>query len=76
MKTSFSTFNAWRDHFLFVAKAIYKSQVETGEIKGHYLIAVVGKCEEMMKRVTFARELETPIIMHDYLTSSFTGNTT
>jgi hypothetical protein len=27
----------WRDRFLFVAEAIYKSQAETGEIKGHYL---------------------------------------
>ncbi|KAJ4732288.1 Ribulose bisphosphate carboxylase large chain [Rhynchospora pubera] len=27
----------WRDRFLFCAEAIYKSQAETGEIKGHYL---------------------------------------
>ena len=26
----------WRDRFLFVAEAIYKSQAETGEVKGHY----------------------------------------
>ncbi|TYH52274.1 hypothetical protein ES332_D09G015200v1 [Gossypium tomentosum] len=32
-------FMRWRDHFLFCAEAIYKSQAETGEIKGHYLNA-------------------------------------
>jgi ribulose-bisphosphate carboxylase large chain len=30
----------------------------------------------MMKRATFARELGAPIIMHDYLSSGFTANTT
>ncbi|XLS74695.1 hypothetical protein HN51_031560, partial [Arachis hypogaea] len=29
----------WRDRFLFCAEAIFKSQAETGEIKGHYLNA-------------------------------------
>jgi ribulose 1,5-bisphosphate carboxylase large subunit-like protein len=28
-------FMRWRDRFLFVAEAIYKSQAETGEVKGH-----------------------------------------
>ncbi|XLS74421.1 hypothetical protein HN51_031286 [Arachis hypogaea] len=32
-------FMRWRDHFLFCAEAIFKSQAETGEIKGHYLNA-------------------------------------
>jgi ribulose-bisphosphate carboxylase large chain len=32
----------WRDRFLFCAEAIYKSQAETGEIKGHYLNATAG----------------------------------
>jgi ribulose-bisphosphate carboxylase large chain len=35
----------WRDRFLFCAEAIYKSQAETGEIKGHYLNATAGTCE-------------------------------
>jgi len=47
----------WRDRFLFCAEAIFKSQAETGEIKGHYLNATAGTCEEMMKKVVFAREL-------------------
>ncbi|KAM0932005.1 putative diacylglycerol cholinephosphotransferase [Dioscorea sansibarensis] len=34
-----------------------------------------GTCEEMMKRAVFARELEFPIVMHDYLTGGFTANT-
>ncbi|XP_062176109.1 putative uncharacterized mitochondrial protein AtMg00280 [Alnus glutinosa] len=55
-------FMRWRDRFLFCAEAIYKAQAETGEIKGHYLNATAGTCEEMMKRAVFARELGVPII--------------
>nr|ATL61296.1 ribulose-1,5-bisphosphate carboxylase/oxygenase large subunit [Rubia horrida] len=69
-------FMRWRDRFLFCAEAIYKSQAETGEIKGHYLNATAGTCEEMIKRAVFARELAVPIVMHDYLTGGFTANTT
>nr|YP_009862972.1 ribulose-1,5-bisphosphate carboxylase/oxygenase large subunit [Anthoceros punctatus]YP_009863062.1 ribulose-1,5-bisphosphate carboxylase/oxygenase large subunit [Anthoceros agrestis]QKD76428.1 ribulose-1,5-bisphosphate carboxylase/oxygenase large subunit [Anthoceros punctatus]QKD76518.1 ribulose-1,5-bisphosphate carboxylase/oxygenase large subunit [Anthoceros agrestis] len=67
-------FMRWRDRFLFVAEAISKSQAETGEIKGHYLNATAGTCEEMMKRAQFARELGMPIVMHDYLTGGFIVN--
>ncbi|KAK8563338.1 hypothetical protein V6N12_035487 [Hibiscus sabdariffa] len=69
-------FMRWRDRFLFCAEAIYKAQAETGEIKGHYLNATAGTCEEMMKRAACARELGVPILMHDYLTGGFTANTT
>jgi ribulose-bisphosphate carboxylase large chain len=69
-------FMRWRDRFLFCAEAIFKSQAETGEIKGHYLNATAGTSEEMLKRATFARELGAPIVMHDYLTGGFTSNTT
>jgi ribulose-bisphosphate carboxylase large chain len=69
-------FMRWRDRFLYVAEATFKSQAETGEIKGHYLNATAGHCEEMLKRAAFARELGAPIIMHDYLTGGFTANTT
>ncbi|THG10007.1 hypothetical protein TEA_024123 [Camellia sinensis var. sinensis] len=68
-------FMRWRDRFVFCAEAIYKAQAETGEIKGHYLNATAGTCEEMMKRAVFARELGVPIVMHDYLTGGFTANT-
>ncbi|KAF6137597.1 hypothetical protein GIB67_007455 [Kingdonia uniflora] len=68
-------FMRWRDRFLFCAEAIYKAQAETGEIKGHYLNATAATCEEMTKRAVFARELGVPIVMHDYLTSGFTANT-
>ncbi|KAJ6741235.1 RIBULOSE BISPHOSPHATE CARBOXYLASE [Salix purpurea] len=69
-------FMRWRDRFLFCAEALYKAQAETGEIKGHYLNATAGTCEDMMKRAIFARELGVPIVMHDYLTGGFTANTT
>ncbi|MFS7912240.1 putative ribulose-bisphosphate carboxylase [Helianthus anomalus] len=68
-------FMHWRDRFLFCAEAIYKAQAETGEIKGHYLNATAGNCEDMMKRAVFPRELGVPIVMHDYLTGGFTANT-
>ncbi|THU42105.1 hypothetical protein C4D60_Mb00t12490 [Musa balbisiana] len=68
-------FMRWRDRFLFCAEAIFKAQAETGEIKGHYLNATAGTCEEMMKRAICARELGVPIVMHDYLTGGFTANT-
>jgi ribulose 1,5-bisphosphate carboxylase large subunit-like protein len=59
-------FMRWRDRFYFTAEAIYKSQVETGEIKGHYLNATAGTCEEMMKRAACAKDLGLPIIMHGF----------
>jgi ribulose-bisphosphate carboxylase large chain len=69
-------FIRWRDRFLFVAEAIFKSQQETSEIKGHYLNATAASCEEILKRAQFAKELGVPIIIHDYLTGGFTANTT
>ncbi|PHU11561.1 Ribulose bisphosphate carboxylase large chain [Capsicum chinense] len=57
-------FMCWRDHFLFCAEAFFKAQNETGEIKGHYLNATIGICEEMMKRAIFARELGVLIKNH------------
>jgi ribulose-bisphosphate carboxylase large chain len=55
----------WRDRFLFCAEAIYKAQSETGEIKGHYLNATAGTCEEMFKRANYAAQIGVPIIMHE-----------
>ncbi|CAI9294936.1 unnamed protein product [Lactuca saligna] len=46
-----------------------------GEIKGHYLNATAGTCEEMMKMAIFSRELGVPIIIHDYLIGEFSANT-
>merc|ERR1711988_450485 len=68
-------FMRWRDRFLFCAEAIYRSQAETGEIKGHYLNATAATVEEMYKRAEYARDLGVPIVMHDYLTGGFTANT-
>jgi ribulose-bisphosphate carboxylase large chain len=68
-------FIRWRDRFLFVAEAIFKSQQETNEIKGHYLNVTAATCEEILKRAQFAKELGVPIIIHDYLTGGFTANT-
>ncbi|AGY56915.1 form I ribulose bisphosphate carboxylase large subunit [Gloeobacter kilaueensis] len=69
-------FMRWRDRFLFVQEAINKAQAETGEIKGHYLNVTAGTCEDMMERAEFAKEIGSPVVMHDYLTGGFTANTT
>jgi ribulose-bisphosphate carboxylase large chain len=69
-------FIRWRDRFLFVAEAIFKSQQETGEIKGHYLNVTARSCAEILRRAQLARELGVPIVIHDYLTGGFTANTT
>jgi len=45
----------WRDRFLFCAEAIYKAQSETGEVKGHYLNATAGNCEEMVQNLLLHR---------------------
>lgn len=68
-------FMRWRDRFLFVTEAIFKSQAETGEIKGHYLNCTAGNSEEMLNRAQCAKDLGAVIVMHDYLTGGFTSNT-
>jgi len=68
-------FMCWRDRFLFVAEAIYKSQAETREIKRHYLNCTARNCEDMIERADLVKELRMPILMHDYLTRVFTANT-
>jgi ribulose-bisphosphate carboxylase large chain len=64
-------FMRWRDRFLFVGEATYKAQAETGEVKGHYLNATAVTSEGMLFRAEVARDLEVPIIMHDYITGRY-----
>jgi ribulose-bisphosphate carboxylase large chain len=64
----------WRDRFLFVAEAIYKSQSETGEVKGHYLNAQLGLAKKCYS-VQNLQKTRCSIIMHDYITGGFTANT-
>ncbi len=61
-------FMRWRDRFLFCQEAIDKSEAETGERKGHYMNVTAPTIEDMFKRAEFAKELNTPIIMSDYIT--------
>ena len=44
------------------------AQQETGEVKGHYLNCTANTPEELYERAEFAKELDMPIIMHDYIT--------
>ena len=69
-------FMRWRDRFAFVAEGIFKSQAETGEIKGHYLNATAPDSEGMLLRAEVAKGFGVPIVMHDYLTGGYTANTT
>jgi ribulose-bisphosphate carboxylase large chain len=65
----------WRDRFLFVQDAIETAEAHTGERKGHYLNVTAPSPEEMYERAEFAKEIGSPIIMHDFLTGGLTANT-
>src|SRR5713101_6290991 len=56
-----------RDRFSFVMEAVRKAEEETGERKGHYLNVTAPDTEQMLERAEFAKELGSPIVMHDFL---------
>ena len=64
-------FMRWRDRYEFVMEAVLKAETETGERKGHYLNVTAPTVEQTFARAEFARDLGSPIIMHDYLTAGF-----
>jgi ribulose-bisphosphate carboxylase large chain len=68
-------FMRWRDRFTYVAEAVHQAQAETGERKGHYLNVTSPTVEDMYERAEFAKQLDMPIIMHDFLTAGFSANT-
>jgi len=69
-------FMRWRDRYEFVMEAVQKAEHETGERKGHYLNVTAADCESMLERAEFARELGSPIVMHDYLVGGLSAHTT
>jgi ribulose-bisphosphate carboxylase large chain len=69
-------FMRWRDRYLFVMEAVLKSEQETGERKGHYLNVTAPDCEQMLERAEFAREIGSPIVMHDFLVAGFAAHQT
>jgi ribulose-bisphosphate carboxylase large chain len=69
-------FMRWRDRFLFVMEAVRKAEAETGERKGHYLNVTAPDVEQMIERAETAKELGSPIIMHDYLVGGFAAHQT
>jgi ribulose-bisphosphate carboxylase large chain len=69
-------FMRWRDRYLFVMEAVKKAEVETGERKGHYLNVTAADCESMLERAEYAKELGSPIVMHDFLVGGFAAHTT
>jgi ribulose-bisphosphate carboxylase large chain len=68
-------FMRWRERFQFVMEAVQRAEAETGERKGHYLNVTAPTPEAMYQRAEFAKELDSPIIMHDFLTAGFCANT-
>jgi ribulose-bisphosphate carboxylase large chain len=69
-------FMRWRDRYQFVMEAVRKAENETGERKGHYLNVTAADTETMLERAEFARELGSPIVMHDFLVGGFTAHQT
>jgi ribulose-bisphosphate carboxylase large chain len=69
-------FMRWGDRYQFVMEAVHKAEQQTGERKGHYLNVTAPDCEQMLERAEFARQLGSPIIMHDFLVGGFTAHTT
>jgi ribulose-bisphosphate carboxylase large chain len=67
-------FMRWRARFDFVQEAIDKAEAETGERKGHYLNVTAPTSDQMMQRAEYAKEIGSPIIMHDYITGGWTAN--
>ena len=69
-------FMRWRDRYLFVMEAVRKAEEETGERKGHYLNVTAADCEQMLERAEYAKELGSPIVMHDFLVGGLAAHTT
>ncbi|MGH2994731.1 MAG: ribulose-bisphosphate carboxylase large subunit [Gaiellaceae bacterium] len=69
-------FMRWRDRYFFVMEAVRKAEEETGERKGHYLNVTAPDCEQMLERAEYAKELGSPIVMHDYLVGGLAAHTT
>jgi len=69
-------FMRWRDRYTFVMEAVRKAEQETGERKGHYLNVTAADVEQMLERAEFAKELGSPIVMHDFLVGGFTAHQT
>ncbi len=69
-------FMRWRDRYEFVMEAVNKAEHETGERKGHYLNVTAPDCEQMLERAEFAKEIGSPIIMHDFLVGGFSAHQT
>jgi ribulose-bisphosphate carboxylase large chain len=69
-------FMRWRDRYTFVMEAVGKAERETGERKGHYLNVTAADTEQMLERAEFAKELGSPIIMHDFLVGGLSAHQT
>ncbi len=69
-------FMRWRDRYSFVMEAVHKAEQETGERKGHYLNVTAADTEQMLERAEFAKELGSPIVMHDFLVGGLSAHQT
>jgi ribulose-bisphosphate carboxylase large chain len=69
-------FMRWRDRYEFVMEAVRKAERETGERKGHYLNVTAADTEQMLERAEYAKQLGSPIVMHDFLVGGFAAHQT
>ncbi len=69
-------FMRWRDRYTFVMEAVRHAEHETGERKGHYLNVTAPDVEQMLERAEYAKELGSPIVMHDFLVGGFAAHQT
>jgi ribulose-bisphosphate carboxylase large chain len=69
-------FMRWRDRYAFVMEAVRKAEAETGERKGHYLNVTAPDVEQMLERAELAKELGSPIVMHDDLVGGLSAQQT
>jgi ribulose-bisphosphate carboxylase large chain len=67
-------FMRWRDRYEYVMEAVHQAEGITGERKGHFLNVTAPDVELMYERAEFAKELGSPIIMHDFLTAGFAAH--
>jgi ribulose-bisphosphate carboxylase large chain len=58
-------FMRWRERFLYCQEGITRASAATGEVKGSYLNVTAGTMEEIYKRMEYAKELGSIVIMID-----------
>jgi len=67
-------FSRWRDRFMYAQDAVDRAMAETNEFKGHWHNCTAGSTEESLRRLEYAYELGSRMIMYDFLTAGFAAS--